>query len=196
MPSDVFTAFPTVAPGDEIFPSLAPLRALERHGPTLPPYLALPPGDADKVERAMALHVSKLRGMDPHTRARLKQCGINYSNQLLAAAGKPEERQRFAARSRIDEAVLWRLARRADLAQVRGIGAIFADMLELVDIDRVSRLAAEEPEVLHRRLVELNSRERLARRAPTPEEVADWVHQARALPERLVGDDPVSEPDG
>ena len=47
-------------------------------------------------------------------------------------------------------------------------------------MSRASR--AQDPERLHRQLREYNQRERLARRSPTPEEVADWVEQARRLP--------------
>jgi predicted flap endonuclease-1-like 5' DNA nuclease len=75
--------------------------------------------------------------------------------------------------------------RRADLARVKGIGAIFADMLEIIGIDEVAVLAEQDPLALRTRLYELNAAERLARRAPTPEEVQEWIGQARALP-RLV----------
>ena len=40
--------------------------------------------------------------------------------------------------------------------------------------------------MLHRQLRDYNRRERLARRSPTPEEVADWVGQARLLPVLLT----------
>jgi hypothetical protein len=153
---------------------------------------AVPPARAAtetmKVERARSLHVSKLRGVDVHTQVYLKRVGIHYSHQLIALAGKVQKRQSLANSSGIDEAILWRLVRRADIAQVCGIGMVFSYMLELIDIDRVSRLAREEPAALHRRLVEFNAREHIARRAPTVEEVADWVHQARALPDRLEDD--------
>jgi len=132
--------------------------------------------------RAMSLHVSKLRGISLDIRNRLKRQGISYTHQLLREAGSPERRGRLAARGRIDEAALARLVRRADLARVKGIGAIFADMLELVGVDEVARLAEQEPTDLRRRLYELNSAQRLARRAPTPEEVENWVGQARTLP--------------
>ena len=58
-------------------------------------------------------------------------------------------------------------------------------MLELVGIDEVATLAEQEPADLRRRLYELNAAQRLARRAPTPEEVQHWIAQARTLP-RLV----------
>lgn len=130
----------------------------------------------------MSLHVSKLRGISLETRSKLKHRGITYTQQLLEAAGKPEGRARLAHASGIEEDELLRLVRRADLARIKGIGAIFADMLELVDVDDVGLLAQQSPDALHVRLFELNASERLARRAPTPDEVVDWIRQARVLP--------------
>jgi predicted flap endonuclease-1-like 5' DNA nuclease len=134
---------------------------------------------------AMSLHVSKLRGISIEVRQKLKRQGISYTHQLLREAGRGEQRRRLAERSRIDAPTLLRLVRRADLARVKGIGAIFADMLEMIGIDEVAALAEQDPLALRTRLYELNAAERLARRAPTPEEVEEWIRQARALP-RLV----------
>ncbi len=140
-------------------------------------------GDDDGA--AMSLHVSKLRGISIEVRQKLKRQGISYTHQLLREAGSREQRRRLADRSRIDDPTLARLVRRADLARVKGIGAIFADMLEMIGIDQVAVLAEQDPLALRTRLYELNAAERLARRAPTPEEVQEWIGQARALP-RLV----------
>jgi predicted flap endonuclease-1-like 5' DNA nuclease len=138
--------------------------------------------------RMMSLHVSKLRGITYELRGKLKQRGITYSDQLLEAAGGAEKRRGLAAATGIEEAVLSRLVCRADLARIKGIGAIFADMLELIGIDRVARLATQDATALHATLHELNLAERFARRAPTPEEVISWIAQAKALPPR-VGED-------
>lgn len=134
------------------------------------------------LSNASALHVSKLRGMDIPTRNKLKRQGITYAEQLLTAAGSQEARRELAARSGIDEATLLRLVRRSDMARIKGIGAIFADMLEIVGVHQVSDLRTRDPADLRAALAELNAAERLARRAPTPEEVGDWVHQAQTLP--------------
>ena len=155
---------------------------------TRPVALAAVEGARPDLGRAMSLHVSKLRGISVETRAKLKRQGVTYTHQLLLAAGHLADRVQFVARSNIDEGNLSRLVHRADLARVKGVGAIFADMLEVLEVDTVARLAAQEPEALHRRLYELNSVERFARRAPTPEEVQDWVSQARSLP-LLLDDD-------
>lgn len=61
-------------------------------------------------------------------------------------------------------------------------------MLEMLGVDRTVRLARQEPRALHRVLSQFNAAQRLARRAPTPEEVQDWIAQARILP-RLIDDE-------
>ena len=139
-------------------------------------------GDRQAQGRSMSLHVSKLRGISNQVRNQLKRHGVTYTHQLLEAAGRRQRRRELAARSGIEEATLLRLTCRADLARIKGVGAIFADMLELTGVDRVSSLARYDPGRLHEILHDLNATERFARRAPTQDEVADWITQARALP--------------
>ncbi len=132
-----------------------------------------------------ALPVSKLRGVPATARMALKRQGINTCARLLEQAGKAAARRALAERTGIDGELLLRLVQRADMARINGIGAVFGMMLEDLGVRDVGTLARQDPVVLHRRLKELNTSDRLARRSPTPEEVADWVAQARALP-RLV----------
>jgi predicted flap endonuclease-1-like 5' DNA nuclease len=136
----------------------------------------------------VALHISKLRGITDQLRSKLKREGITYTDQLVEAAGRLSECRELAARSGIEAAMLGRLVCRADLTRIKGIGAIFADMLEMLGVDRMARLARQEPGDLHQALSQLNATQRLARRAPTPEEVQDWIAQARTLP-RLIEDE-------
>ena len=132
-----------------------------------------------------ALPVSKLRGVPATVRMALKRQGINTCARLLEQAGKAGARRALAERTGIDGELLLRLVQRADMARSNGIGAVFGMMLEELGIRQVDMLARQDPLELHAALKELNARERYARRSPTPEEVADWIAQARALP-RLV----------
>jgi predicted flap endonuclease-1-like 5' DNA nuclease len=132
-----------------------------------------------------ALPVSKLRGVPATARMALKRQGINTCARLLQQAGKAAARRALAGRTGIDGELLLRLVQRADMARINGIGAVFGMMLEELGIRQVDMLARQDPLELHAALKELNGRERYARRSPTPEEVADWIAQARALP-RLV----------
>ncbi len=128
------------------------------------------------------LPLSKLRGVPNRLRVLLKRRRITNCEQLLRAAGRADLRRRLAADLGVDAALLLELVQRADLARIKGIGAVFGMMLEDLGIRDIQTLAAEDPALLHARLKAFNMRERLARRAPTPEEVAAWVEEARHLP--------------
>jgi predicted flap endonuclease-1-like 5' DNA nuclease len=156
----------------------------------------LPTGPADGEARAARrrvaaahkksrLHISALRGIDQETRSKLRRHGIIYADQLLAATGSALTRRTLAAALRVSESALWQLASRADLARISGIGTMFAEILRASGFERVDALATVDPIVLQAQLAETNARERLAQRAPTAQEVASWVNQARALPTLL-----------
>ncbi|MCB1885547.1 MAG: DUF4332 domain-containing protein [Geminicoccaceae bacterium] len=132
---------------------------------------------------AWSLPISKLRGVPQTARVRLKSRRITNCGQLLAAAAVAERRQSLARATGIDPLVLEAVVRRADMSRVNGIGAVFGMMLEELDILDVGALARQDPARLHGSLRDYNRQERIARRSPTPEEVEDWVRQARALPQ-------------
>jgi predicted flap endonuclease-1-like 5' DNA nuclease len=128
------------------------------------------------------LALSKLRGLTLPVRAALKRRGIATCERLLRAAGRAGDRDRLAREAGVDPGELLALVRRADLARVDGIGTVFGLMLEELGVHDVPVLAAQGPADLHARLRRHNEEERIARRAPTPEEVERWVAQARSLP--------------
>ena len=59
-------------------------------------------------------------------------------------------------------------------------------MLEALGIGDVAILAQQQPGRLHEQLRRYNQTHKLARRAPTAEEVASWIGQARQLPELVT----------
>jgi nucleotidyltransferase/DNA polymerase involved in DNA repair len=132
------------------------------------------------------LPISKLRGVPFQVRVALKVRRITTCSQLLTAAALVEDREALARATRIAPEILTDLVRRADMARVNGVGAVFGLMLEELGIHDVAKLAAQDPEALHEQLRQYNRSERLARRSPTPEEVADWVEQARRLPKLVT----------
>ncbi len=133
-----------------------------------------------------ALPISKLRGLSARARHSLKLRRITTCGQLLRAAATAEQRQKLSESANIDATELLRLVQRADLARVNGIGVVFCMMLEDLEVDDVGKLANQDPEKLHGSLKAHNDDNRLARRSPTPEEVEDWVTQARQLGEVIT----------
>ncbi len=129
-----------------------------------------------------ALPISKLYQVPYRARLALKVQRITTCDQLLAAAGDAAARAALARVTQLELEVLDLLVRRADMARVHGIGVVFGLMLEELDVADVASIAACDPLELHGRLRRFNDLERRARRSPTPEEVAEWVAQARGLP--------------
>ena len=140
-----------------------------RHGATL---------DAGRS----SLPISKLGCAPARARAVLKLRRITNCSQLLDAAAAVMARRALAQVTRIDPDTLTQIVQRADMARVNGVGVVFGLMLAEVGVADVVDLAAADPLRLHAQLREHNARERRARRSPTPEEVANWVAQARHLP--------------
>jgi predicted flap endonuclease-1-like 5' DNA nuclease len=140
---------------------------------------------ADKSPITASLPLSKLRGLSTSLRVALKARRITNCDQLLAIAATADARRRFCAEAGLDGPDLLHLVRRADMARVKGVGAVFGMMLEELGVADVPSLAAAKPALLHERLRSYNSQERIARRSPTLGEVEAWIEQARSLP-RLV----------
>ena len=130
----------------------------------------------------MVLPLAKLRQVPPLLKAALKARSITTCDQLLAAAGRFDDRAELARATRAAPDRLTELVRRADLSRVKGIGAVFGGMLEDLGIGDVATLARQKPGRLHERLRRHNEAGQLARRPPTAQEVTDWIDQARRLP--------------
>ena len=133
----------------------------------------------------MAMSISKLRGVSYEQQLKLNDQGIYSSDQLLQAARTSAGRQELAKHVNVDAEVILELAKRADLARVRGIGGVFADLLEYMGVETVGDLATHPPGELHAQMLETNGQSKLAGRLPTLGAVENWVSQATQLPNVL-----------
>lgn len=130
----------------------------------------------------MVVLINKLRGLPAASEAKLLERGIRTSDQFLEAARTHDRRQELAEYAGVETRAILELANRADLARVKGIGGVFSDLLEHAGVDTVKELATRHPANLYAKLIETNTRERLAGRAPTRNAVENWVAQAKELP--------------
>lgn len=148
--------------------------------------------DRESIGLEHVLPISKLRGVPASARVKLKRQRITTCGQLLIAAATAPRRAALVVATGIDAAILLKLVRRADLARIRGIGTVFGLMLEAVGVRVIEQLAERNAAELHAKLRAYNVQERLARRSPTLEEVADWVATARKL-SVVITEDRVAE---
>lgn len=128
----------------------------------------------------MTLNISELYGVDAALAARLKDAGLSDSGKLLAAVAQPDGRKALAAQLGVDERALLELGNRADLARIKGIGAVYSDLLEFAGVDTVAELAGRNPDNLYAKIMEVAAQHSV-QRPPRAEDVADWVAQAKEL---------------
>lgn len=128
----------------------------------------------------MTLKISELYGMTDDIAEKLKAEGMDDSEKLLAAVAQPADRKKLAVKLGMNERSLLELGNRADLARIKGIGAVYSDLLEYAGVDTVAELAQRNPDNLYVKLVDVG-KEHSAKRLPTQAEVSDWVDEAKAL---------------
>ncbi len=133
----------------------------------------------------MGTPMAQMRGITVDISAKLKEKGLKDIDLYLEAVKTPKQRKELAKSLGIDEKAVLELANRADLARIKGIGEVFADLLENAGIDTVKELAKRVPENLHAKLVEVNNEKKLSGRQPTLDMVKDWVARAKELPKLL-----------
>lgn len=133
----------------------------------------------------MGTPMAQMRGITVDVSDKLKGKGLKDIDLYLEAVKTPKQRKELAKELGIDEKAVLELANRADLARVKGIGEVFADLLENAGVDTIKELAKRIPENLHARLLEVNKDKTVAGRQPTLDMVKDWVAQAKELPKLL-----------
>jgi predicted flap endonuclease-1-like 5' DNA nuclease len=129
--------------------------------------------------------LEKIEGIGPIYAEKLRRAGIHSVNALLSVGTTPEERKALEAKAGIGHEYILDWVNRADLMRVKGIGEEYSDLLEKAGVDTVVELARRNPDDLHAKMLEVNAKKRLVRRAPSRGMVAQWVEHARALP-RIV----------
>lgn len=132
----------------------------------------------------MRVHVHEISGIQAQTAAKMKAIGIAHSDQLLSAAGDPKARSELAQKLGIETRQLLELTNRADLARIKGIGSVYADLLETAGVDSVVELATRKPEKLLTKLLQIANYQGI-RRTPNIAQVESWIEQAKTLDRKV-----------
>lgn len=129
--------------------------------------------------------LSELRGATAAMIAKLKEQGIQDSEQFLEAARTPHQRKELAKHCECTEREVLELANRADLARLKGIGGAYSDLLEKAGVDTIKELRHRRPDNLYAKMVEVNGDGQIVKLMPTQTLVEDWVAHAKELPPML-----------
>jgi predicted flap endonuclease-1-like 5' DNA nuclease len=129
--------------------------------------------------------IEEVEGIGPAIGEKLRTAGIKDSDGLLANTCTPKQRKELAEKSGLTEKQILKFANMVDLFRISGIGAEFAELLEVAGVDTVPALARRNAANLAASLSEVNEQKKLTRRVPSETEVEKWIAQAKDLPRML-----------
>ena len=132
------------------------------------------------------MKIEDLEGVGPVYAAKLREAGVQTTDDLLAQAGPAAGRKALATSTGISPDPLLRWTNHADLYRVSGIGSEYADLLEASGVDSCAELAQRNPANLATTMAEANAARSLVRRLPTEEVVKGWIEQAKTLPKAVT----------
>ena len=130
--------------------------------------------------------IIRIEGIGEVYAEKLKAAGIATTETLLEQGSTREGRQKIADGTGISHSLILRWVNHADLFRIKGVEGQYAELLEAAGVDSIPELAQRNPANLHAALVEVNEAKNLVRKLPTPEQVADWVGQAKAMPRAVT----------
>ncbi len=126
--------------------------------------------------------LTKVEGIGAVYAQKLEDIGIETTEELLEQGATPKGREEIVEQSGISKKLILKWINRADLFRIKGVGGEYADLLEVAGVDTVPELAQRNPENLYQKLLEINQEKDLVRRAPSQDQVSDWVEEAKGLP--------------
>ncbi len=129
----------------------------------------------------MSKKISDIEGIGPKNAAKLQKAGVRSVAGLLKMCCDKKGRKKVAEESGIDASKLLKWANMADLYRIKGIGSEYSELMEASGVDTVKELRNRNPENLHAKMVEVNTKKKLVRQLPSSNQVTDFVAQAKKL---------------
>lgn len=129
----------------------------------------------------MAYSVKDLKDLSDSFAAKLKEIGVDTTEQLLDKAGSSAGRRQLAEEIGAVPQQLLTWVNEADLMRVPGVAEGFSQLLEASGVDTVKELATRNAENLTAKIAEVNEQLKLTGRVPNQETVAGWIEQAKTM---------------
>jgi predicted flap endonuclease-1-like 5' DNA nuclease len=128
------------------------------------------------------MKIEDLEGVGPVLGAKLRDAGVQTTDDLLERAGTAAGRLALAEATGIGAGQLLKWTNHVDLYRLSGVGSEYADLLEASGVDSCAELARRSPANLATTMAEANAARSFVRRLPTEETIAAWIEQAKSLP--------------
>ncbi|UCH03988.1 MAG: DUF4332 domain-containing protein [Candidatus Thorarchaeota archaeon] len=126
-----------------------------------------------------------IEGIGPSYAEKLKEVGIDTTDELLEAGASYWDRKKLSEKTGISTSLILEWVNRADLFRIKGVGEQYSDLLEESGVDTVVELARRNPENLYSKMVEVNEAKNLVDKPPSVDLLKDWIGQAKKLPRKV-----------
>jgi len=133
----------------------------------------------------MSKKISEIEGIGEATATKFETAGVTTVETLLEKGGQKTGRSEIAQASGISETVVLDFVNMADLFRIKGVAGQFAELLKASGVDTVKELGTRNAENLWQKLTEVNNEKSLTRVVPTAEKLADFIDQAKNLPQKV-----------
>jgi len=131
------------------------------------------------------MDIEEIEGIGSTYGKQLKDQGIMTTDGLLSSGSTSKDRKRLAEKTGISEKLILEWVNLADLLRIRGVGQEYSDLLEETGVDTVVELARRNPNNLHEKILSVNKKKQLVRKAPSINQIKDWIEQAKNLPRKV-----------
>ncbi len=136
-------------------------------------------------EKGERRSLNEIEGIGPTYAKKLVGVGIKTTEELLERGATREGREEISKKTGISAKLILEWVNLADLFRIKGVGEEYSDLLEEAGVDTVVELSRRNPENLHAKILEVNEKKKLVRRAPTLKKVREWIEQAKKLPRKV-----------
>jgi predicted flap endonuclease-1-like 5' DNA nuclease len=116
---------------------------------------------------------------------KLKKVNVNTTEELLAKAAKGKDRKALSKASGLSAADLLALVKRCDLLRIKGVGSEMVLLLEAAGVKSTADLAKQDPAKLMTAADAANKAAKITEKPPTEPQLADWIDQAKKLPQMV-----------
>ncbi|HHC07946.1 MAG TPA: DUF4332 domain-containing protein [Actinobacteria bacterium] len=125
--------------------------------------------------------IGSIGGLDHKRATKLRKARIRTTEALLRRGGDAKGRRALAKLTGLSTDELLRLAHRADLMRIKGIGSEYVTLLGAAGVETIRDLRRRNPARLVAAMTAVNEERRLVRRLPTLRMVTAWVEAAKSL---------------
>lgn len=129
----------------------------------------------------MAYKIDEVEGIGPTYAAKLKEIGIDDTDDFLKLCCDAKGRDEAASKTGISEKLILTWANMADLMRVNGIGKQYAEILHAAGVDTIKELRTRNAGNLAEAMKKVNDEKNLANANASESTVQDWIDKAKTM---------------